>query len=101
MLSRISKLLVWQYSCASFARLLIHLPVGSSAGALGAERTRDELVPFLAGIPLPPSATSFVSFEMELVVHTYVESVEDEDEVVSVIAENVGECFSFLCQTLF
>lgn len=54
------------------------------ARALGAERTRNELIPFLTGKKCVPG----LFYLLPLVIET--ESCNDEDDVLVVIAEKLG-----------
>ena len=54
--------------------------------ALGAERTREELIPFLDGWSIPGSIASCYRL---LLIHLS-ESVEDEDEVLTALSDELG-----------
>ncbi|KAI9685097.1 MAG: hypothetical protein M1820_010848, partial [Bogoriella megaspora] len=54
--------------------------------ALGAERTRSELIPFLDGTTCMPLALRTSANDAML----YLESVEDEDEVLTALSEELG-----------
>jgi len=57
--------------------------------ALGPERTRDELIPFLDGIP-PPGGFRDVTNLLA------TESVEDEDEVLTALSEELGNFVEYV-----
>jgi len=61
-----------------------------AARALGPERTRDELIPFLTGIFFD-KALFAVEEPILTTFLTSKECVDDEDEVIVVIAEELGE----------
>ncbi|KAB8343264.1 hypothetical protein FH972_022852 [Carpinus fangiana] len=60
--------------------------------ALGPERTRDELIPFLDG------ASSIASFHSHSLIadHVSTESVEDEDEVLTALSEELGNFVEYV-----
>lgn len=60
------------------------------ATALGVERTRDELIPFLQG------KTKKAFYVYFLVLKHHLESIDDEDEVLVVLAEGFGQLVSFV-----
>lgn len=57
-----------------------------TARSLGPDRTRSELIPFLTG------NTSFINSKHTdfMLNEFYIDSVDDEDEVIAVIAEKLG-----------
>jgi len=55
--------------------------------ALGPERTREELIPFLDG-RTPPDSSTFVLHSAS--ADGYPESVEDEDEVLTALSDELG-----------
>ena len=57
--------------------------------ALGAERTRDELIPFLDGM-------SSTSIWQVAVLILFLESVEDEDEVLTALSEELGNFVEYV-----
>lgn len=58
--------------------------------ALGADRTRDELIPFLDGELLPQNTLDF------LADRRFSESVEDEDEVLTALSEELGKFVEYV-----
>lgn len=63
----------------------------SIAKALGPERTRDELIPFLAGILFYCDSLVGYSYHYNILCLIIAESLDDEDEVLVVIADKLGE----------
>lgn len=59
--------------------------------ALGAERTRDELIPFLDGM-----CNKKHQFSAHMLIYQAAESVEDEDEVLTALSGELGNFVEYV-----
>lgn len=64
--------------------------------ALGPERTREELIPFLDGKVPRSIGIKTLKAAMRAIGNTSLESVEDEDEVLTALSEELGNFVEYV-----
>jgi serine/threonine-protein phosphatase 2A regulatory subunit A len=72
-----------------------------AAIALGPERTRSELIPFLAGAIPHPCSCSYLVLIMHHPILCSAESVDDDDEIILALAEKLGQFVHLVGGPLF